>query len=378
MKLDNPFVTKGYAGAEYFCDRVTETETIISMLTNGNNMALISPRRIGKTDILRHVFAQPLIKERYYVFLVDIYATTSLRDFVNIFGRTVLDTLKSRGRKIWEQFLACIKSVQAQVSFDINNNPSWSIGLGDISNPVTTLDEIFRYLGEADKPCLVAFDEFQQVTRYTDEANTEALLRTYIQRCTNATFIFSGSKRHIMTEIFMSPARPFYQSVVPMGLKKISLEKYNEFASNLFSEYGKTLQEGVVEDIYNRFDGITLCLQRMMNVLFLRTPVGGTCCREDVSPAVDYVIDLFSENYASLMENIPAKQREVLVAIANEGEARAITGKKFITKYHLQTASVIMAAVRALLDKDLITKDKNYYSVYDAFFALWIRRDWLS
>lgn len=376
MKQDNPFVTKGYAGPEYFCDRIKETEDITQMLSNGNNIALISPRRIGKTDLIRHVFAQKDIKDHYYVFLVDIYATTSLRDFVNVFGRTVLDTLKSRGKKIWEQFLSCIKSVQTQISFDINNNPTWSLGLGDIQNPVTTLDEIFHYLEHADKPCLVAFDEFQQITKYTDENSTEALLRTYIQRCLNATFIFAGSKRHLMTEIFMSPARPFYQSVVPMGLKKIILPTYSAFATERFAKNGKTITHEAVEEVYNRLDGITSYLQRMMNVLFMRTPQGATCSKADVEPGLTYILDFFTDNYASLMENIPEKQREVLIAIALEGRARGITGRPFIRKYHLQTASVITAAVRGLLEKDLITVENGVYTVYDNFFGLWLQREY--
>ena len=78
--MDNPFVTKGYAGPEYFCDRVKETRQLVELTTNGNNMALISPRRVGKTDLIRHLFQQPEIKDKYYTFHIDIYATSSLRD----------------------------------------------------------------------------------------------------------------------------------------------------------------------------------------------------------------------------------------------------------------------------------------------------------
>ena len=200
--MNNPFVTKGYAGPEYFCDRVKETENVVRLLTNENNMALISPRRLGKTDLIRHCFSLPEISTKYYTFLIDIYATNSLSDFVEIFGRAILEELKPLGRKAWEQFFSAIKSIQQQISFDINGNPVWGIGLGTASNPATTLDEIFKYLGNADKPCLVAIDEFQRITEYPNGQNVEALLRTYIQRCNNATFLFSGSKRHLMSEIF--------------------------------------------------------------------------------------------------------------------------------------------------------------------------------
>ena len=98
MKRKNPFVTKGYAGSEYFCDRVRETNDILSLLTNENNLALISPRRLGKTDLIRHCFAQPDIKDHYHTFVIDIYATNSLRDFVNEFGKAIMDDLKSKKR----------------------------------------------------------------------------------------------------------------------------------------------------------------------------------------------------------------------------------------------------------------------------------------
>lgn len=371
--LDNPFVTKGYAGSTYFCDRVEETKRIIELVTNDNNIALISPRRVGKTDLIRHCFAQPSITERFYTFHIDIYATSSLRDFVNILGRTILDTLKPKGRKAWEGFLNMIRSVRSEVSFDINNYPIWSLGLGDIEHPENTLDEIFSYLGTADKPCLVAIDEFQQITKYTDNRNVEAILRTYIQRCFNATFIFAGSKRHLMGEIFTSPSRPFYQSVLVMNLKPISAEKYIEFAQQLFQMYDKKIEAEVIMDIYNRFDAITSCIQRMLNVLFLKTLPGTTCTTSMIPGAIDYILDMLSETYETLTDKIPEKQREVFLAIAKEGKAQNITSKAFMKKYHLQTASVVTAAVRSLLEKDFLTHDQGTYQIYDPFYMLWLK-----
>ncbi|MBR4218085.1 MAG: ATP-binding protein [Bacteroidales bacterium] len=373
--MDNPFVTKGYAGPEYFCDRVKETAQLIELTTNGNNMALISPRRVGKTDLIRHYFHQPEIHEHYYTFHIDIYSTASLRDFVNVFGKAILDELKPKGKAVWEGFINILRSLRTEITYDVNNFPTWSLGLGDIEYPSTTLGEIFEYLNKADKPCMVAIDEFQQITNYTDAPNIEATLRTYIQKCNNATFIFSGSKRHMMGEIFTSPSRPFYQSVMIMNLRPISVEKYTEFAQLQFRKYGKTIEQAVVEDIYQRFDAVTSCIQRVLNVLFLKTLPGGNCSIDRVDDAVNYILDMFSETYTDLLERIPEKQREVFLAIAREGQAKSITGKAFIKKYHLQTVSVITAAVRSLLDKDLITSDKGIYTVYDPFFALWLRRD---
>ena len=339
-------------------------------------MALISPRRVGKTDLIHHLFQQPEIKERYYTFHIDIYATSTLRDFVNVFGRAILDELKPKGRAVWEGFLGMLRSLRSEITYDVNNFPTWSLGLGDIEYPATTLDEIFEYLSHADKPCLVAIDEFQQIAKYSDSPNIEATLRTYIQRCINATFIFAGSKRHLMGEIFTSPSRPFYQSVLIMNLKPIPVDKYTVFAQTLFEKYGKSIDAQVVAEIYHRFDAVTSCVQRLLNVLFLKTLPNQHCTIDMIDNAVTYILDMFSETYSDLIDKIPEKQREVFVAIAKEGRVKGLTSKSFVKKHHLQTVSVVTAAVRGLLEKDFITQDKGEYMVYDPFFTLWIQQNY--
>lgn len=372
--MRNPFVTKGYAGSEYFCDRQKETKDLVQLLTNENNMALISPRRLGKTDLIHHTFNQPEIKDHYYTFIIDIYATSSLTDFVLVFGKTILEELKPKGRKIWEKFISTIKSFQQEISFDINGNPVWGFGLGNVSDPSTSLDEIFKYLNEADKPCIVAIDEFQKITEYPDGMNVEAALRTHIQRCPNATFLFAGSKRHMMSEIFTSPSRPFYQSVITMGLAPISLEKYKAFAIQQFKKNDRDLEPEVVDEVYNRFQGVTQCLQRVMNVLFLFTDKGKTCQMSMVDEAITYLLNMLSDNYETQLSQIPEKQRNVFRAIAQEGIAQNTLSAAFIQKYHLPSSSSVSSALKALLDKDLITQENGAYSIYDQFFALWLLR----
>jgi hypothetical protein len=372
--MENPFVTKGYAGPEYFCDREKETKDLVQLLTNENNMALISPRRIGKTDLIYHCFSQPAIVGKYYTFVIDIYATNSLADFVDVVGLAIFEELKPLGRKVWERFYNCLHSVQQQISFDINGNPVWGIGLGAYVNPVTTLDEIFGYLATADKPCLIAIDEFQKITEYPNGQNVEAALRTHIQRCPNATFLFSGSKRHLMSEIFMSPARPFYQSVITMGLHPIPEDKYAAFAERLFDINGKILDKAVVPEVYSRFDGVTFCLQRVMNVLYLTTGKGEHCGTDKIGDAIDYILDLSSEHYEMLYSQMSEKQRSVFLAIASERRVKGIAGGKFVHKYHLPSVSSVVSAVKGLLEKDFVTKDNDEYYVYDHFFLLWLER----
>ena len=375
VKVRNPFITNGYAGPDYFCDRVKETNTIIDLMTNGNNMALISPRRIGKTELITHCFNQPEIAKNYNTFIIDIYSTNSVRDMVNVFGKAIIDELRTKGRGAWENFLDILKSLKQEISFDINGNPSWSLSIGAITNPEITLDEIFKYLNQADKPCLVAIDEFQQITHY-DDPNIEALLRTYIQRTTNANFIFSGSHRHIMGEMFISPARPFYQSVTLMSLDVLDAEKYNSFAMQKFEDYGKHLDTDVVPRLFDYFNGITSYIQRIMNVMFMKTLQGATCNTSMIEESINYLLDLASETYETLLRQMPEKQRDVFIAISKEKEARNVKSGKFVQKYRLTSASSVNSAVKGLLDKDFITLQDDAYIIYDKFFELWLNRNY--
>ena len=370
--MNNPFVTNGYAGPEYFCDRVQETAVLRELLLNENNVALISPRRLGKTDLIWHVFSAEDIRESYYCFVVDIYATKNLSDFVNVLGKAVVDELRPKGKKAWNQFLNVVSSLRSEISFDVHGKPYWSMGLGSITNPAITLDEIFTYLNKAYKPCLVAIDEFQQITRYNDDT-IEATIRTYVQRCTNAHFIFSGSQRHIMNGMFTSPSIPFYQSVTLINLQPLDLEVYTDFCVSKFDEAGKHLDRSVVAALYECFEAVTSYMHRVLNVLYSRTEKGATCDISMVDEAIDFILRMSSDTYESLFYQMPEKQRMLFLAIAKDGKATSLTSGAFVNKHRLNSASSVNSALKGLMEKDFITTDKNVYSVYDQFFTLWLK-----
>lgn len=371
QNIVNPFITTGYAGAAYFCDREQETADLTRLLVNGNNVALISPRRYGKTNLIRHCFAQPAIADNYYTFIIDIYSTKSVADMVHRLGLNILEALKPQGRKAWEKFLAVLTSVKPGITYDSMGNPSWTLSIGDIVTPTTTLEEIFSYLEQADKPCIVAIDEFQQITHYGDSL-IEATLRTHVQYCTNTHFLFSGSQRHLMGQMFTSPARPFYQSVAIYNLPLLPEDKYTEFCVRLFEQRGKHVSPDVPHALYERFEGVTYYMQRVMNELFARTPANGTCSVDDIAAALNYIVLTSAPTYEDLMYQLPEKQSLVLRAIAQEGKAQNLTSGKFIKRYGLLSASSVKSAVPALLDKGLITNELGVYQVYDKFVELWL------
>ena len=367
--VENPFITYGYESAAYFCDRKEETRQMTLLLTNGNHMALISPRRMGKTGLIKHCFAQPQISNNYYTFLIDIYATKTLQDMVYQMGRSIVTRLKSRGQTAIDRFLHIVTSLRTGISFDGQGNASWNLSVGDIKSPSFTLEEIFNYLQAADKRCIVAIDEFQSISNYPEQ-DVEAMMRTYVQQCRNAVFVFSGSQKSMMSEMFSSPARPFYQSVSLMFLKPVVLSEYEKFARHHFEEAGKSIADGVVKAIYERFDGTTWYLQKVLNQLFATTTAATV---DDVDKAVEQIINQNEEAYKDTLFLLTARQRDLLVAVSSEGKASQITGMPFVKRYHLSSASSVQKASQILTAKQLLTHQQGIYELYDKFMSEWLR-----
>lgn len=222
---------------------------------------------------------------------------------------------------------------------------------------------------------MVAIDEFQQIAHYR-EKNVEALLRTRIQQCHNARFIFAGSQRHMMDEMFTSASRPFYQSVSIQHLESIPLEAYVPFVSDLFQWYNKRMPADIVESVYERFNGVTWYLQKIMNTLFSMTPNGGEATGKMVEEAIENNVNSYKYSFSETLFRLPSKQKELLVAIAKEGAAEAITSAGFVKKHSLSSSSSVQSALKGLLDKDFVTHGKGEYEVYDKFLAIWLNENY--
>jgi hypothetical protein len=370
--IQNPFVVGKYLSDKYFCDRSQETDLLRKQIQNGRNVTLISPRRIGKSGLIQHFFNQDDIKEQYYVFFVDIYATTSLAEFVYTLGKEIYAQLKPQATVWKEKFFQIISSFRVGFKLDtLSGMPTFDLGLGDILVPQTTLDEIFAYIEEADKPCIIAIDEFQQINTYA-EKNTEALLRTKIQLCRRAQFIFSGSKRHTMSNMFNSPSKPFYQSAISMSLEPIPIHVYADFAANLFEERDRHIDRQTIEMVWSQYEGYTWFIQMMMNELYALTPPHATCTTERIAEARHNVIAAQEGSYKDLLSNLPPRQKMILQAIAKERVATNITSAKFVKKYNLHSASSVQSAVKLLLKSDMLTQTDTGFRVYDFFLADWL------
>ena len=376
--MENPFYITGIIPEPYFCDREKETAWIVRTLENKAHILLTSPRRMGKTQLIRHVFEQPSIKNRCYTFYTDIYPTTSLHELVLFLSKEIYSVLVPKGKTVLDKFLAGLHSLAGSFGYDpVSNTPTFNIKLGDIHSPELTLEEIFCYLEQADKPCIFAIDEFQQIANYP-EKNVEATLRAHIQKMNNCLFIYAGSNRHILENMFNSAAKPFYNSAEQIFLDCISKDIYTAFAEELFAKAGRRITPNTTAYAYDLFEGHTYYVHNVLHNAFAYVDPDKIVEETDIDNTLSDILEEKGRSFASLMNQMNYQHKETLIAIAKEGKASRVTSVNFVKKHSLKSPSSVQYAISALLEKQLLTYQNDgrtkVYSVADRFLEMWICR----
>ena len=370
---NNPFILTPMIPEEYFCDREEETRRLVTTVTNQSNIVLISPRRVGKTGLINHCFEQPEIKDEFITISIDILHTTSFGELILELGNAVFKNVAKRSDRMLAKFTAALRSLRASFGYDpLNGTPTFDIKLGQVSTPDYTLDEILGYLEEADKPCIVAIDEFQQITNYP-EKNIEALLRGRIQRLRNTFFIFAGSERRIMNDMFFSSKRPFYQSDSLMQLEPIKIENYIAFVKHHFEANNKLINDETIINIYNQWQGITMYMHRILHDAFIIVQEGEECTMQVIEDVTNTYISQNEKRLQEILAFISPQQKELLYAIAREGVATKLTSAAFVKRNQLKSASAVQSAVKRLLEYDIITQKGHEFSISDPLLSIWLR-----
>ena len=369
----NPFILGHRIRRPYFCDRLSEQQKLTSAVINGRNVVLISPRRMGKTSLVYvSLHDSPTFQQDFYTFFFDILQTNSLSEFTYLLGKAIFDALNSRSTTMVRKFLAALKSLSGEFGFDlVSGSPTFSIQLGSIKHPEYTLSEIFSFIEQSDKPVVIVIDEFQQITKYP-EKNTEAILRSHIQHMENASFVFAGSERSILQEMFVSSKRPFYNSAEIMHLDPIPEHLYVEFAARLFAERGRSVDEQSVRWAFSLFEGNTFYMQRTLNGAFADTPEGGLCDHNTVVRSIKGMLAANEVIYREILANISVSQKAVLYAIAHEKCVEKPLSAPFIKAYSLPSASSVQSAINRLTVSGLITKTPEGYALSDPLLRIFI------
>ena len=369
----NPFSITSYIGPAYFCDRSNETKELADALRNRRNVTLISPRRVGKTGLIQHLFHSLNPKEVHCIY-VDLFSTSNLPEFTKVFAEAVLSArITPYSERVWKeitQFFGSLRPVftpdpvsgMTQCTIDIQpKREEW------------TLQQIFAYLEKSPQPCYIALDEFQVIAEYKD-VKMEALLRTYIQQLTNVRFIFAGSKKHMMTEMFASAKRPFYRSSQMMNIDVIDEQQYYQFATKHLAANGQQIDEDSFHELYQLVDGYTWFVQALLNRLYQ-----GRIPQIDYNAVLQTLNQILQEevvSYQMYCRLITDRQLQVIRAVAKEGAVKEPGSNAFLQKYQLGAYSTVRGAIQTMVEKELLyQKEDGCYVVYDKFFGHWLKRN---
>ncbi len=374
--MNNPFVIKPYESKELFCDREEELRLMVQGCVNRTDTTLISQRRMGKTGLILRLFDElhetGLNRHTIYV---DIYASRSIDDFIKLLAEAALKAFQPK-TSIGEKLISFVKSLRPQFSFDtITGEPQLQIAYQTPHEKEYTLRGLFDFLDSQGEPIIIAIDEFQQIRDYP-EKNMEALLRSYIQQTHHLTFIFCGSKKHLMADIFANEKKPFYSSTTFISLEKISETSYANFIRHHFSVFGRNISDESIQFVLDWTKRHTYYTQQLCHTIFANGDEDVTL--DVVKVACEQLLRQGEAVYLQYRQMLTDKQWNFLIAVAKEGSVKQITASAFLKRHKIGTPSVSRRLAEALVEKGLLNDDVQLdgttYTVSDVFFSHWMER----
>lgn len=374
--MDNPFIIKPYKSKDLFCDREQELRLMLSNCLNYTDMTLISQRRLGKTGLILRLFDE--IKEQHTdisTIYIDILPSRTIDDFIKLLAEGAMRAFKPK-TSIGDKFMSFIKSLRPQLSFDnITGEPQLQLTYNSVQEKEYTLRGLFEFLDQQGCHIVVAIDEFQQIREYPED-NIEALLRTYIQHTHNLTFIFSGSKKHLMTDIFINEKKPFYSSTTFVSLDKISVSSYSAFIKRLFTQSGKKIDNKAINFILEWTRRHTYYTQQLCHTIFANEE--SMIDVDAVKKACNQLLSQSEYTFLQYKQMLTPKQWNFMIAIAKEGTVHKATSAEFLSKYKLGTPSTVTRLLDSLKEKGLLNDDVSIkgtsYSLNDVFLSHWLER----
>ncbi|MCR4565365.1 MAG: ATP-binding protein [Bacteroidales bacterium] len=372
---DNPFILEPYRSKDLFCDRENELAQLMAHLENGRNVTMISPRRLGKTGLIFRLFDEiKTTRAPYETVYADISDTLSLEDFIKVLSQAVATQLKSQSKIL--SFLKALKSIRPLLGVDpFSGMPQVSIAFATNEQQQRTLEDLLMFLENYPQQVVVAIDEFQQIREY-EGLNMEAVLRKHIQHLHNVRFIYCGSKKHTMADMFTNAKSPFYESTVFLSLEKLSETVYADFIKHQFERRGKIIGDEQVRYILEWTRDYTYYTQKVCNKVF---EISAKQVRmEDIYSSISFILDSERERFLEIRRLITRSQWKMLKAIAAEGTVSQITSSAFLTKYGIPSSSAALRNIKALTEKELVLAEPSgqnvTYSVYNVFLSRYLEQ----
>ncbi|MBF0433162.1 MAG: AAA family ATPase [Fibrobacteria bacterium] len=344
-------------------------------LSRGQNLILFSPRRYGKTSLIKKTLEQ-LGKQNIEVFYFDLYKIATIDRFYSYYANAVMPRIKSPVAKMLGQLKAFIPSLNPKIEFSDPDVPNVKLNLelSNITNPQTChelLSLIENYAKKKKKKACVVFDEFQEIVNMEEGDLLEKEMRSAFQHHTHVTYAFLGSKHHLMNELFKDKNRPFYNFGSHFELNPIENQEWNLFFKKMFKKGGYKITDELSESIVSYTRGHPHYTQMLASELWALYEEDNQLSTDCITQILASVLQKEQYAYEQIWDMLNARQRVVLEAVARENVAE-VYSKDFIQKYHLGTPATIQRAVQKMIKMDILTKKRDKFIIVDPIFSYWL------
>jgi len=372
--MGKAFVYGMSVGGDNFTDRIEETKRIKLDFENGINVILISPRRMGKTSLIKKVISEmdsPEIKVVY----MDIYDCRSEYDFYNRFAETMMKSTGNQLEQVMENIKRFLVRVSPKLSFSPEPNSEFSVSLGitprDYS-PEEILDLPERIAKEQGIRIVVCIDEFQQIGEFADSLIVQKRLRGVWQHHQHVSYCFFGSKKHLMENIFQSRRMPFYQFGEMLHLKCIPTEYWVPFICSRFEKYGKKISEEYAARICHTVKNYSSYVQQLAWNVMAETEIEVN--EESFTEGFNALLEQNSSLFIQQTEGLTTYQLNFIRLLCN-GIHSGFNTQSVVEQYSLGSKSNVDRIKKCLIDRELITIEKEGVFLADCVFELWFKRE---
>jgi len=361
--MKNPFSFSGIVEDPAFCNREKEQTDLTKFIKNSQNVLLYSHRRFGKTSLINRVFKD---SKGIVTIYIDLYGTTSIEDFITALFKGI-SSVESKMDKLMKLIKEKISSLTMNFSIDIYTGAPVAIPVFAPVDKRPAIDEIFALLESLSqkKKLAVAFDEFQEISKY-GEAAFEKHLRKSIQRHNHISYIFAGSQKHLLAEMFANSKRAFYKLATSYSLKKINTTDYVKWIKRLFNKDKRKINKKYIEDVVSRCENQPMYIQEFFFNLWDSPNIS----IEDIDRVESNILKNREVEFINIWESLTLNQRRALKLIAATG-GKNIYSADNLSRLGFRSASQISKALELLLKKELVSKNERY-SIQDVLFKRWI------
>ena len=371
--MRNPFVYGKEVSGDNFCNRKSEIKELSRDIENSQNVIVFSQRRFGKTSLIKEVF-KISGKKGICTIYADLYPVLCEEDFISIYAAAIAKALHGSFKKSFKGVGKFFRTLRPSFKVDNAGEVSYSfiVDKNDI-HPLLedVLESINRFADAKKKKIAVCFDEFQQIALFKTN-KLEKVLRSHFQQHKNISYIFMGSKKHIIRDIFNNPNRPFYRSGKSFPLEKIKQEELAAFITEKFNRTGKIISSKVINNLIETCETHPYYVQYACNILWERTVDRKEIKIKDLQESLEVLLKRESSTYEAALDGLTVKQRQAITALSKALPCDKVFSGSFLRQCNLDSASSMQRILSSLIDKDLIDKTRNIYTIPDVFFKKWL------